>query len=173
MRYHISRNELCWDCSYPSASAYVDTLPYICNNGDGKATLDRPRDKGKFRLLIMDGHGSHFAPGFDRLCSENGIIATGMPPHSSHLLQPLDECCFAPLKRVYGEMVEAKARCNVNHIDKLDFLEAFSRACAETFKPMTIQNAFEAAGLVPYDPGRVTSKLDVRRRAPYPHPLHR
>jgi hypothetical protein len=33
------------------------------------------RTRGKFRLLIMDGHGSHLAPDFDQLCAKNDIIA--------------------------------------------------------------------------------------------------
>jgi hypothetical protein len=126
------------------------------------------RTKGKYRLLVLDGHGSHLTPRFDRLCHENDIIPICMPPHSSHLLQPLDIGCFAPLKRAYGGMIEAKARCNINHIDKLDFLAAFPQARAEAFKPATIQNAFAAAGLVPYDPDRVISKLDVQLRTPTP-----
>ena len=56
----------------------------------------------------------------------------------------------------------------INHIDKLDFLTAFSQAHKEAFKPETIQNAFAAAGLVPYDPNRVISKLDIQLRTPTP-----
>jgi hypothetical protein len=126
------------------------------------------RTKGKFRLLILDGHGSHLTPDFDRLCAENDIIAICMPPHSSHLLQPLDVGCFAPLKRAYGGVIEAKARAGVNHIDKLDFITAFPNARTEAFKPATIQNAFEAAGLVPYNPGQVMEKLNVRLRMATP-----
>jgi hypothetical protein len=29
-----------------------------------------------------------------------------MPPHTSHLLQPLDVGVFGPLKRAYGKLVE-------------------------------------------------------------------
>jgi hypothetical protein len=29
-----------------------------------------------------------------------------MPPHSSHLLQPLDVGCFAPLKKAYGRQAK-------------------------------------------------------------------
>jgi hypothetical protein len=126
------------------------------------------RTKGKFRLLILDGHGSHLTPDFDQLCSQNDIIAICMPPHSSHLLQPLDVGCFAPLKRAYGEVIEAKARAGVNHIDKLDFITTFPNVRIQAFKPATIQNAFKAAGLVPYDPGQVMTKLDVRLRTPTP-----
>ncbi|KAI2791755.1 hypothetical protein POX_c04633 [Penicillium oxalicum] len=60
------------------------------------------RVRGRFRLLILDGHGSHLTPQFDRICAENDIIPLCMPSHSSHLLQPLDVGCFAVLKRAYG-----------------------------------------------------------------------
>src|ERR1700712_177572 len=30
--------------------------------------------KGVHRLLILDGHGSHFTPEFDNFCEENKII---------------------------------------------------------------------------------------------------
>jgi hypothetical protein len=58
--------------------------------------------KGVYRLLILDGHGSHVMPEFDLFCKDHCIITLCMPPHSSHLLQPLDISCFAGLKRSYG-----------------------------------------------------------------------
>jgi hypothetical protein len=48
------------------------------------------RTIGRYRLLVLDGHGSHLTPLFDQVCSENNIIPVCMPAHSSHLLQPLD-----------------------------------------------------------------------------------
>jgi hypothetical protein len=50
-----------------------------------------------------------------------------MPPHTSHLLQPLDVSCFSPLKRAYGREVEELARQGVYHVDKIDFLAAYTR----------------------------------------------
>ena len=126
------------------------------------------RIKGKYRLLILDGHGSHLTPQFDEICAQNNIISICMPPHSSHLLQPLDIGCFASLKRAYGKLVERQIRLGINHIDKLDFLEAYPLARVETFKSATIQNSFIAAGLVPLDADRVISKLNVQLRTPTP-----
>jgi hypothetical protein len=122
--------------------------------------------------LILDGHGSHLTPKFDEICEKNNIIAICMPPHSSHLLQPLDIGCFAVLKRAYGRYIESKMRARSNHVNKLDFLEAYPSARIEVFKPETIKNSFAAAGLVPYDPNRVLSKLDILLRTPTP-PLSR
>ena len=126
------------------------------------------RTKGKYRLLILDGHGSHLTPKFDEICEKNNIIAICMPPHSSHLLQPLDIGCFAVLKRSYGRLVESKIRVGINHIDKLDFLEAYPSARIEAFKSETIKNSFAAAGLIPYNPDRVLSKLNICLRTPTP-----
>ncbi|USP76146.1 plasma membrane calcium-transporting atpase 2 [Curvularia clavata] len=78
-----------------------------------------------YRLLILDGHSSHATPEFDQYCADNKIITLCMPPHTSHLLQPLDVGCFSPLKRVYGREIEELARQGVYHIDKIDFLTVY------------------------------------------------
>ncbi|KAL3712109.1 hypothetical protein TMatcc_000805 [Talaromyces marneffei ATCC 18224] len=44
------------------------------------------RTMGRYRMLILDGHGSHLTAEFDHTCIENNIIPICMPPHSSHLL---------------------------------------------------------------------------------------
>jgi hypothetical protein len=66
--------------------------------------------KGGYRLLVLDGNGSHLTPEFDKVCKANNIVAIYMPPHSSHLLQPLDVHCFGPLKKAYGKLVEQKCQ---------------------------------------------------------------
>jgi hypothetical protein len=84
--------------------------------------------RGRYRLLVLDGHGSHLTAQFDRICAENDIIPLCMPAHSSHILQPLDIGCFAVLKRAYSRFISDLARVGYNHIDKLDFLEDYQRA---------------------------------------------
>ncbi|ODM21664.1 hypothetical protein SI65_02508 [Aspergillus cristatus] len=121
---------------------------------------------GKYRLLILDGHGSHLTPQFDEICSQNDIILICMPAHSSHLLQPLDVGCFSPLKRAYGCLVENKARLNFNHIDKFDFLEVYPQARTEAFKMENIRNSFAASGLVPFNPERVLGQLNIQLKTP-------
>jgi hypothetical protein len=131
--------------------------------------LTNSRVRGRFRLLILDGHGSHLTPQFDRICAENDIIPLCMPSHASHLLQPLDVGCFAVVKRAYGRFISDLARRGYNHIDKFDFLDDYQRARLEAFqKPSTIQNSFAASGLVPVDAERVLSKLNISLRTPTP-----
>ena len=128
----------------------------------------KDRTKGVYRLLILDGHGSHLTPRFDQYCQDHKIIPLCMPPHSSHILQPLDVGCFSVLKRSYGHQVEQLMRVGIDHIDKSDFLISYNQARTETYKEETIRNAFKASGLVPYDPIHVLSKLHMVTKTPTP-----
>ena len=121
------------------------------------------RTSGAYRLLILDGHSSHATPEFDRYCIENKIISLCMPAHTSHLLQPLDVSCFAPLKAAYGHEVSELARQGVFHIDKIEFLSIYPRVRRSVFTEKNIQSGFRATGLVPPCPERVLSSLTVVR----------
>jgi hypothetical protein len=48
-----------------------------------------------------------------------------MPPHSSHVLQLLDIACFAPLKRLYSQLVQQLARQGIFYNNKADFLTIY------------------------------------------------
>ncbi|KAI1685721.1 DDE superfamily endonuclease [Pyrenophora tritici-repentis] len=126
------------------------------------------RTVGARRLLIIDGHRSHQSLEFQELCKEKNIHMLCMPPHSSHLLQPLDVGCFSPLKRAYSREVESLMRNHINHITKLEFLPAFKIAFNRAFTPANICSAFRGAGLVPLQPEAVLSKVDAQLRTPTP-----
>ena len=52
-------------------------------------------------LLLMDGHGTHtHVPNMD-LCRDNMIDVCFLPPHTSHILQPLDVGIFNSYKAAY------------------------------------------------------------------------
>jgi hypothetical protein len=125
---------------------------------------------GTRRLLILDGYESHQSLEFQELCKENNIYTLCMPPHSSHLLQPLDVGCFSPLKRAYSREVESLIRHHINHITKLEFLPAFKTAYDRSFTSANICSAFQGAGLVPLQPDAVLSKLDVQLQLRTPTP---
>ena len=128
----------------------------------------KDRRVGAWQLLVIDGHESHNSLKFQELCRENKIYTLCMPPHSSHLLQPLDVGCFSPLKRAYGHQVSSLIRNHINHITKLEFLPAFRAAYDQSVTKENICSSFRGAGLVPYSPEAVLSKLDVKLRTPTP-----
>jgi hypothetical protein len=54
----------------------------------------------------MDGHSSHITGDMIALCMENDIGLLILPPHCSHLLQPLDVGVYGPLKRFHTQEVD-------------------------------------------------------------------
>ncbi|KAF2176658.1 DDE-domain-containing protein [Zopfia rhizophila CBS 207.26] len=84
-----------------------------------------------------------------------------MPPHSSHILQPLDVGCFSLLKTAYRRQVEKLIHNRFNYITKIEFLPAFRDAFNASITEKNIQRSFRGAGLVPFDLDEVISKLDV------------
>jgi translation initiation factor IF-1 len=126
------------------------------------------RSVGSYRLLILDGHESHHSVEFERYCKDNKIITLCMPAHASHLLQPLDVGCFAVLKKAYGRQIEHLIRCSITHISKTEFFDAFHAAHQATFTKSNIRGGFRGAGLAPFDPEHVISKLDVQLQTPSP-----
>jgi hypothetical protein len=115
--------------------------------------------KGKWRLLIFDGHGSHSTSEFRDFCLQNCILTLCMPAHTSHILQPLDISCFGPLKKASGSQIENKMRLGINHITKEEFLPAFFAAHQQTMTTGNITSGFRATGLAPFDPERVLGNL--------------
>ena len=56
-----------------------------------------PADEPK--VLIGDNLSSHVSFEVIDLCVQNNVRMCFLPPNATHLLQPLDVGCFAPLKR--------------------------------------------------------------------------
>jgi hypothetical protein len=84
-----------------------------------------------------------------------------MPPHTSHLLQPLDVSCFSPLKCAYSHEIQELARQGVYYIDKIDFLTIYTLIWLRVFTEQNIKAGFEATEVIPYCLHRVLLLLTV------------
>ena len=128
---------------------------------------------GSYRLLIINGHESHQSLEFQNLCEESKIIALCMPPHASHILQPLDVGCFAPLKQAYKKEIKSLADSYITHVDKKAFLATFQPVYNKAISKSNILLSFRATGLVPLNPEAVLLRLEVKPRTltpPLPGP---
>ena len=112
-----------------------------------------------YRMLLLDGHASHTRPAFISRCYELKIIPFCLPPHSTHLLQPLDVCVFGPYKHYHSIVVENGVRCGIYNFGKDDFLAAQPLIKKEAFKKSTIRSAFKKSGIFPLDPKKVLDRL--------------
>jgi hypothetical protein len=115
--------------------------------------------RGHTRLLIMDGHSSHLTSKFLGFCHDYNILPLCLPPHTTHLLQPLDVGCFAPLAHYYRVEVDEATQYGLHGVSKYDFLQFYSVAREKAFKAETIHSAYRKAGIVPTDPEVVLQQL--------------
>ena len=69
-------------------------------------------------LLIIDGYSSHITGKLIAACISTCIDLLIMPPHCSHVLQPLDVGVFSPLKRFHSLEVDRYARQAITRITR-------------------------------------------------------
>jgi hypothetical protein len=102
---------------------------------------------------VIDGHGSHMSVEFCFMAKMHKIWLHFLPPHSSHITQPLDVTCFSPLKTLYRQIItDLAALDDASKVKKERFLAAYKDARDKALLPRTIRNGFKATGLFPYAP---------------------
>jgi len=66
----------------------------------------------------MDGYRSYITANVIAYCIEYTIDMLILPPHTSHMLQPLDVSVFAPLKRALASKTDAASRLDSGRIPR-------------------------------------------------------
>ena len=108
------------------------------------------QDPKEPRLLILDGHGSHETLEFMYKCFEHNIYLLFLPPHTSHVLQPLDLSVFSPLKSAYRkELSNLSLLTDSTPVGKRNFLICYQKAREESLIPRNIRAGWQASGLWP------------------------
>jgi 4-hydroxybenzoate polyprenyltransferase len=110
----------------------------------------KPARINEKRLLILDGHGSHITPDFMRICVTNRVHLLYLPPHTSHVLQPLDISVFGPLKAAYRTALTlANPLTNIGPTRKEDFLNCYFQARKKAITARNALSGWKGAGLWP------------------------
>lgn len=130
---------------------------------------ERTKDKSRrrWRLLFVDGHGSHVTLPFLEKSYERRILVAVYPPHATHRLQPLDVGCFAPLATYYSQNLE---QFTINsegftNLQRRDFFRLFFPAWHEAFTEKNVASSWRKAGLFPFDPDVVLSQVRGPKQA--------
>src|SRR5208282_2409459 len=102
---------------------------------------------GEWRMLVMDGHGSHLTIEFVDYCYQPDVKISVflLPAHSTHILQPLDIGVFQSYKHYHQELLENSIRFGGIDYKRTDFLASFQKMRDLTFKERVICSAFEKA----------------------------
>ena len=115
----------------------------------------------KWRLLIVDGHGSHLSKAFLTYCHLNKILVAILPPHSTHTLQPLDAVLFRPLSAAYSKKLTQRFHSSKGlvPIKKGDFFSLFWDAWLMSFTEKLILKAFESTGIHPLNRDKILHRF--------------
>jgi hypothetical protein len=124
--------------------------------------LTRDKARRKWRLLLMDGHGSHVTMEFLTFCVERRILVLIYPPHSTQTLQPLDVACFSPLAQAYTKAlgIQLQKQQNLVAFKKEHFFGLFWEAWKSSFTKELVKRAFEVVGIEPVNPSVILDRFN-------------
>jgi len=107
-------------------------------------------------MLIMDNHCSHISERFKLACFDAKIIPLYLPPHSSHVTQPLDIAGFGALKQAYRAAIQDSIFIENTALQlKREFIKNYDRARKKALRAANVKSGFASAGLVPFIPQRL------------------
>lgn len=100
-------------------------------------------------LLIYDGHLSHISIELVETAIQNNIIILKLPPHTSHLLQPLDVAVFRGVKSRWDSLLADWCRTHYGqHLSKSEFANLVGKVWSDV-SPQNIINGFRKTGIFP------------------------
>ena len=74
-------------------------------------------------LLLLNGHSSHFELKTIQLARQNNMIMFCLPPHTTHVCQPLDCSFFGPLKKSWQQECHHFYRKNPGKVTTREWLQ--------------------------------------------------
>lgn len=121
----------------------------------------KPKAGRDWRLLIVDGHGSHINMQFLQYCQDHRILVAVFPPHATHRLQPLDVSLFSPLATYYTQELDRfiTNSAGISRVTKRDFFRLFWPTFSKAFTQSNIASGWRKTGLYPFEPAAVLDTL--------------
>lgn len=145
----------CWFASSPNGWTSDELGLSWLQSLFNPQTVDKA--KRDWRLLVLDGHGSHCTIRFLDWCRSNRILVAVFPPHATHRLQPLDVSLFRPLATYYSHELDRHTRLSqgLTALTKRDFFKNFYLAYDRAFIEANVKSGWQKTGLEPFDPEQV------------------
>jgi hypothetical protein len=124
---------------------------------------------GQYRILVLDGHGSHVTPEFLEYCEEHKIIVLCLPAHTSHILQPMDRV-FPSVKHWFRREGDSHLRFGAMRVSKAEFMKIYHKTRPLSVTKEHILSGFRKTGLNPFNPALALQQLPAAAASP-PWPL--
>ena len=101
-------------------------------------------------VLLLNGHGSHVTLELVTEAAKQNTIIICLPPHTTHILQPLDVSVFKSVKHVWVQLLkEFKSEKFEAVVSKRSFPSLLSQLWKESFFPEHLVSGFHATGIHP------------------------
>ena len=117
-------------------------------------------------IIYLDGHSSHVTVPLVKFCREEQIELIALFRNATNIMQPLDIAFFHPSKEMSrSTIIKYKAEKNISRLKK-EYVSALLFQKLESYinEKKIIQNGFEAAGLVLFDPEAIDYNLLHKKR---------
>ena len=170
--FNAQRKRIVWSDAYPEAHITISENGWTNNEiclwyfEDCFNPETTPSGSDRWRMLLLDGHVSHISTKTVQYCISQKIILLCLPPHTTHILQPLDIGIFRLLGQCFRYNIHSITEwCGGYQIDKCDFLEQLRKAREQAITPYNIRKAWERAGLSPFNP-KVILELYPQEKPP-------
>ena len=87
-------------------------------------------------VLFFDGQHSHIILELLKVARSNNIHLVCLPPHITHLIQPLDVSVFGPIKSEWRKILKMyQIQTHASIITKEDFPSLLAELCEKSFLP--------------------------------------
>ena len=115
-------------------------------------------------LLLFDGHMTHISICVIQWALSDNIYLLKFPLHVTDILQPLDKCCFGPIKRKWEDKLNARINefSLTKKVDKAEFVNLISSIWHIGMKESNVITGFETTGIWPLNKEKyVKSRFDI------------
>ncbi|XP_060608620.1 uncharacterized protein LOC132760626 [Ruditapes philippinarum] len=145
---------------------------YVTRHLAKHCNLDSVSSDRPATLILYDGHKSHLSLTLNEWARQRNVVLFVLPPHTSHLTQPLDVGVYGPFKAFYYTECQQYLQHNPGvYITKYEIASLTSKPYLKAFSPSNITSAFKKSGIYPFD-GSQISKSDTAPSSIYSSENH-
>ena len=103
-------------------------------------------------LILYDGHKSHISLTLSDWAKKHNVTLFVLPPHSSHLTQPLDVAVFGPFKAIYNSECQAYMKKFPGaNITSYQIAELTNKPYLKALSAENLISAFRRTGIHPFN----------------------
>jgi hypothetical protein len=147
---------------HPNSSGWMTAASFQSCMETLADEIDRKRRRckltGSRALLIVDGHSSRRNPALWKIFDSHRIDLLLLPPHTSHLLQPLDRFVNANFKTTLSRLWKPPTTPAIG-LYRAELSRCLPEALHLALAPFTIKESWKATGILPLSPSTIICPL--------------